>query len=298
MRAKGRTAESNGVASVGGGVSTHDEELPADRCREIHRIMVRTRVMEERMIKMSKSGEGYFWIGGPGEEAFNACLGLQVKKGQGPAFDYLHLALSQQRHAGRHGHAVDRRHPPDGHDRHRPALDGPQLRRPFRAKRDWNVVPVTSVIEVQYVMAPGTALRAEAARRRRHHHRHRRRRGHGRGRFRLLPGLEHPAGQRTAGADHRHQQRLGHLDVGVQPARREAHHRPRQGLRHPRRSGGRQRPHRQLARHPAGDGSLPPRAPALHARGDGVAPVRAFVFQRRPARARTSRTASSCSSTN
>src|SRR5437867_9716199 len=53
--------------------------------------MVRARVMEERMIKMSKSGEGYFWIGGPGEEAFNVPLGLQVKKGQGPDFDYLHL---------------------------------------------------------------------------------------------------------------------------------------------------------------------------------------------------------------
>ena len=52
--------------------------------------MVRTRAMEERMIKMSKSGEGYFWIGGPGEEAFNTCLGLLVKKGCGPAFDYLH----------------------------------------------------------------------------------------------------------------------------------------------------------------------------------------------------------------
>src|ERR671923_2556510 len=25
------------------------------------------------------------------------------------------------------------------------------------ARRDWNVIPVTSVIEVQYVMAPGTA---------------------------------------------------------------------------------------------------------------------------------------------
>ena len=26
------------------------------------------------------------------------------------------------------------------------------------AKREWNVIPVTSVIEVQYAMAPGTAL--------------------------------------------------------------------------------------------------------------------------------------------
>src|SRR5438128_502855 len=73
------------------GLETGDEFLLAARCLQIHRIMVRARAMEERMIKMSKSGEGYFWIGGPGEEAFNACLGLQVNKGQGPAFDFLHL---------------------------------------------------------------------------------------------------------------------------------------------------------------------------------------------------------------
>src|ERR1700683_1174548 len=72
-------------------VHSGPDSLPSERCVEIHRIMVRTRVMEERMIKMSKSGQGYFWIGGPGEEAFNTCLGLQVKKGQGPAFDFLHL---------------------------------------------------------------------------------------------------------------------------------------------------------------------------------------------------------------
>src|SRR4249920_2017066 len=73
------------------GLGNKDEFLPAGRCLEIHRLMVRTRVLEERMIKMSKSGEGFFWIGGPGEEAFNVCLGLQVKKGCGPKFDYLHF---------------------------------------------------------------------------------------------------------------------------------------------------------------------------------------------------------------
>ena len=43
------------------------------------------------MIKMSKSGEAYFWIGGPGEEAFNACLGSSSSEegAAGPAFDYL-----------------------------------------------------------------------------------------------------------------------------------------------------------------------------------------------------------------
>ena len=38
--------------------------------------------------------------------------------------------------------------------------------------RKWNVVPVTSPIEVQYSMAPGTAHGAEARRRQGHHHRH------------------------------------------------------------------------------------------------------------------------------
>src|SRR5438093_1143519 len=72
-------------------VASGHETLSAARCLRIHRLMVRSRVMEERMIQMSKSGRGHFWIGGPGEEAFNTCLGLQIKKGRGPAFDYLHL---------------------------------------------------------------------------------------------------------------------------------------------------------------------------------------------------------------
>src|SRR3954467_1049205 len=72
-------------------VHSGGESLLAVQALRIHRTMVRSRAMEERMIKMSKSGQGYFWIGGPGEEAFNICLGLQVKKGCGPDYDYLHL---------------------------------------------------------------------------------------------------------------------------------------------------------------------------------------------------------------
>jgi 2-oxoisovalerate dehydrogenase E1 component alpha subunit len=133
------------------------EALPADRCLEVHRLMVRTRAMEERMIKMSKSGQGYFWIGGPGEEAFNACLGLQVKKGRGPAYDYLHLhyrnsatlvAMGMPLIDGVRQMAMSRTDP------HSMGRNFPG----HFAVRDWNVIPVTSVIEVQYVMAPGTAL--------------------------------------------------------------------------------------------------------------------------------------------
>jgi 2-oxoisovalerate dehydrogenase E1 component alpha subunit len=147
----------NGALSLAAaGIVTGTESLPADRCLEIHRLMVRARTMEERMIKMSKSGEGYFWIGGPGEEAFNTCLGLQVKKGHGPAFDYLNLhyrnsatmvALGMPLIDGIRQMAMTR-------------TDPHSMGRNFSghfARRDWNVLPISSVIEVRHLMAPGTA---------------------------------------------------------------------------------------------------------------------------------------------
>src|SRR5579872_6858478 len=133
------------------------ESLPAERCVEIHRLMVRTRVMEERMIKMSKSGQGFFWIGGPGEEAFNACLGLQVKKGCGPSFDYLHLHYRNSAALVAMGMPLI-----DGLRQMAMTITDPHSAgRNFSghfAKREWNVIPVTSVIEVQYTMAAGTAI--------------------------------------------------------------------------------------------------------------------------------------------
>src|SRR3954449_13627000 len=150
--------KNNGLATLAlKEVFSGEESLPAERCLEIYRVMIRTRFMEERMIKMSKSGLGHFWIGGPGEEAFNACLGLPVKKGEGPQFDYLHLhyrnsatlvAMGMPLIEGIRQMAMT-------------ATDTHSLGRNFIShycKREWNVVPVTSVIEIQYVMAPGTAL--------------------------------------------------------------------------------------------------------------------------------------------
>ena len=176
----------------------------------LFRQMVRTRALEERAIKMSKSGEAFFWTGGPGEEAFNVCLGLQIKKGRGPAFDYLHL------HYRNSGVMVGMGMPMLEHVRQlaMTATDRHSRGRNFvghYAMPEWNVVPVTSVIEkMQMVMAPGTALGAEAARRGRAEHRRQRRRRHRRGGFRKLPLVEQPAGQRAAGADPGDEQRLGH----------------------------------------------------------------------------------------
>jgi 2-oxoisovalerate dehydrogenase E1 component alpha subunit len=139
------------------GVETGDEFLPADRCLAIHRIMVRARILEERMIKMSKSGEGYFWIGGPGEEAFNACLGLQVHKGQGPEYDYLlfkYRSSATMIAMGMEPIDVIRQMAMTATD---PFSMGRNFPSHF-TRRAWNVVPVTPVIELQHAIAPGTAI--------------------------------------------------------------------------------------------------------------------------------------------
>lgn len=138
------------------------EAISVELALTIFRQMVRTRALEEHSIKMSKSGEAYFWIGGPGEEALNACLGMQVRCGRGPAFDYLHL------HYRNAGTLLAMGMPMADHFRQlaMTATDPFSRGRNFvghYAKADWNVVPVTSVIAVQCVMAPGTALMQKRA---------------------------------------------------------------------------------------------------------------------------------------
>ena len=58
---------------------------------KLYDLMVKSRVLEERMIKIYKVGEAYFWIGGPGEEAFGVPLGMLASKGKGFDHDWMHL---------------------------------------------------------------------------------------------------------------------------------------------------------------------------------------------------------------
>mgnify|MGYP002507382027 CR=1 FL=1 len=50
------------------GAAVASTKLSNEKLRQIHSLMVEARVLEERLIRMNKAGEGYFWIGGPGEE--------------------------------------------------------------------------------------------------------------------------------------------------------------------------------------------------------------------------------------
>ena len=66
-------------------------DLPKELLLNIHHLMVKSRVLEERLIQMYKQGQAHFWIGGPGEEAFGVPLGLLIQKGSGMDNDWLHL---------------------------------------------------------------------------------------------------------------------------------------------------------------------------------------------------------------
>jgi 2-oxoisovalerate dehydrogenase E1 component alpha subunit len=137
---------------------TQSDALPLDKplLLKLHDNMVKARALEERLIAMYKSGHGYFWIGGPGEEAFNTALGFLIKKGEGPAYDFLHFHYRQSATVLAMGE---------------PALGSLQQMKnvasdPYSGGRNfaghyaikkWNIAPVSSPIEVQYVMAIGTA---------------------------------------------------------------------------------------------------------------------------------------------
>ena len=132
-------------------------QLSPELLLRMHELMLKGRLLEERLIRMQKQGDGYFWIGGPGEEAFNTALGLLVHKGEGVDYDYLHLHYRSS--ATMLAMGAD---PLDAlRQMKNTATDPYSGGRNFAGHysiRKWNVVPVSSPIEVQYSMAPGTAL--------------------------------------------------------------------------------------------------------------------------------------------
>ncbi|MFZ5471553.1 MAG: thiamine pyrophosphate-dependent dehydrogenase E1 component subunit alpha [Myxococcota bacterium] len=122
----------------------------------MHELMVKARVLEERLIQMYRQGHGYFWIGGPGEEAFNVPLGLLMTAGEGLDYDYLHAHYRQSATLlalGEEPIGALRQMKNTATD---PYSGGRNFAGHFAVKR-LNFVPVSSPIEVQYAMAPGTA---------------------------------------------------------------------------------------------------------------------------------------------
>ncbi len=130
--------------------------MDANRAKNVYELMVKSRELELRLIGMVRTNDAYFWIGGPGEEAFNVALGLQIKKGEGIENDY--LLFHYRNSAALMAMGV-------------PMIDPIRLIRatatdPFSRGRTFighyaykplNIIPVTSPVETQFSMAPGFA---------------------------------------------------------------------------------------------------------------------------------------------
>ena len=119
-------------------------------------LMVTARCMEERMAKMAKSADAFFWLGGVGEEAFNIPLGLLAKVGHGLDYDFFHFHYRN----GSTMVAMGMDPADEFRQTHNRATDPFSGGRNFcnhYARKAWNVVPVTSTIQTQMSVAPGTA---------------------------------------------------------------------------------------------------------------------------------------------
>ena len=132
-------------------------QLETALLKKIHDFMVKSRVLEERLIRMYKQSDGFFWIGGPGEEAFNIPLGLQVKKGQGLDYDFLHLhyrSLGILTAMGMEPIGPIRQMKNVASD---PFSGGRNFANHFSI-RAWNVPPISSTIETQFATAIGGGI--------------------------------------------------------------------------------------------------------------------------------------------
>ncbi len=122
----------------------------------IHDYMVKARVLEDRLIRIYKKGDAFFWIGGPGEEALGVPLGLHVNAGKGFDHDWLHLHYRCTPTLVAMGmdmvHAIRLIM-----NRSTDQCTGGRNFSNHYAFPEYNVAPVTSPIEIQYSVAIGTA---------------------------------------------------------------------------------------------------------------------------------------------
>lgn len=132
-------------------------DLPKELLLRMHDLMVKSRVLEERLIKVYRAGDAYFWIGGPGEEAFGVPLGLLARKGQGPEYDFMHLHYRCTPTLIAFGMTMEDSLRLMMNRATDPSTGGRNFCNHYCFPQ-WNVLPVSSPIEVQYGMAVGTAI--------------------------------------------------------------------------------------------------------------------------------------------
>ncbi len=130
--------------------------LPEKVLLQMHSLMVKSRVLEERLIKIYRAGDSYFWIGGPGEEAWGVPLGLLARTGRGLAYDFMHLHYRCTPTVLAMGVSMIDSIRLMMNRSTDPSTGGRNFSNHY-VFPDLNIAPVTSPLEVQYPMACGTA---------------------------------------------------------------------------------------------------------------------------------------------
>ncbi len=130
--------------------------LPKPLLLKMHKLMLEARVLEERLIKIYKAGEAYFWLGGPGEEAFGVPLGMLANKGNTVDHDWFHLHYRCTPTLVALGMPMVDSVRLIMNKTTDPSTGGRNFSNHY-AYPKWNVAPVTSTIETQYQSAIGTA---------------------------------------------------------------------------------------------------------------------------------------------
>ena len=109
------------------------------------------------MIQVYRRGEAFFWIGGPGEEAFGVALGLLAHKGRGPDYDFMHLHYRCTPTLLAFGMSDEDALRLIMNRSTDPSTGGRNFANQY-CFPEWNVAPVSSPIGIQYSVAIGTAI--------------------------------------------------------------------------------------------------------------------------------------------
>ena len=118
--------------------------------------MVLSRFLDEQLIQLFKKNEAPFWIGSPGQEATEIPLGLLIRKGRGLPYDWLHLHYRCGATVVAMGLEPEKIIRFMMNKKTEPFTGGRNFIHHYSIP-EWNIPPVSSIVECQHSLALGTA---------------------------------------------------------------------------------------------------------------------------------------------
>ena len=132
------------------------KNLSSDFLLKMYHLMIKARLIDEQLIQLFKKNEAPFWVGSPGQEALEIPLGLLVNKGQGLSHDWLHLHYRCTGTVVAMGLESEKIIEFMMNKKTEPFTGGRNFTHHYSIP-EWNIPPVSSVVECQHSLAIGTA---------------------------------------------------------------------------------------------------------------------------------------------